>query len=153
LDDLQIALKPALGAAFSDSSKIFCQEMTRFHDTDTIVAGSVENENIFVMETTADGSSVVRQYKEDIYGLNAEEILLSPYFNLATTRAANFAGELKALSLKAGRGDLDAALEFMQRLASPNAAVNGKPKGKTASLPKNGKKKTSSKKKPLRSKP
>jgi hypothetical protein len=36
LDDLQIALKPALGAAFSDSSKIFCQEMTRFHDEDTI---------------------------------------------------------------------------------------------------------------------
>jgi hypothetical protein len=35
LDDLQIALKPALGAAFSDSSKIFCQEMTRFHDEDT----------------------------------------------------------------------------------------------------------------------
>jgi hypothetical protein len=34
LDDLQIALKPALGAAFSDSSKIFCQEMTRFHDED-----------------------------------------------------------------------------------------------------------------------
>jgi hypothetical protein len=35
LDDLQIALKPALGAAFSDSSKIFWQEMTRFHDEDT----------------------------------------------------------------------------------------------------------------------
>jgi hypothetical protein len=37
LDDLQIALKPALGAAFSDSSKIFCQEMTRFHDEDTTI--------------------------------------------------------------------------------------------------------------------
>jgi hypothetical protein len=36
LNDSQIALKPGLGAAFSDSSKIFCQEMTRFHDKDTI---------------------------------------------------------------------------------------------------------------------
>jgi hypothetical protein len=32
LDDLQIALKPALGAAFSDSSKISCQEWQQFHD-------------------------------------------------------------------------------------------------------------------------
>jgi hypothetical protein len=32
LDDLQIALKPALGAGFSDSSKISCQEWQQFHD-------------------------------------------------------------------------------------------------------------------------
>jgi serine phosphatase RsbU (regulator of sigma subunit) len=32
LDDLQIALKPALGAAFSDSSKISCQEWQQFQD-------------------------------------------------------------------------------------------------------------------------
>ena len=32
LDDLQIALKAALGAAFSDSSKISCQEWQQFHD-------------------------------------------------------------------------------------------------------------------------
>jgi hypothetical protein len=32
LDDLKIALKPALGAAFSDSSKISCQEWQQFHD-------------------------------------------------------------------------------------------------------------------------
>jgi hypothetical protein len=32
LDDLKIALKPALGAGFSDSSKISCQEWQQFHD-------------------------------------------------------------------------------------------------------------------------
>ncbi len=85
-----------------------------------IVAGSVEKENIYVMETTADGASVVRQYNESIYGLNAEEILLSPYFNLPTTRAVAFEGKLKSLSVKAGRGDLDAALAFMEQLANPS---------------------------------
>ena len=113
-----------------------------------IVAGSVEKENLYVMETTADGASVVRQYNESIYGLNAEQILLSPYFNLATTRAANFSDELKTLSIKAGRGDLDAALAFMKRLAAPQAAVNGKPNTQTAST----KKKTVTKKKSAKSK-
>jgi AAA domain, putative AbiEii toxin, Type IV TA system len=112
-----------------------------------IVAGSLQKENIFVMETTADGASVVKQYDEEIYGLNAEQVLLSPYFNLHTTRATSFAGELKQLSLKAGRGDLDAALAFMERLASPNTH-NGKSsvKAVTASKKATSKKKPSSKK-------
>ena len=110
-----------------------------------IVAGSVEKENIYVMENTADGSSIVRQYNESIYGLNAEEILLSSYFNLPTTRAVGFENELKSLSLKAGRGDLKAALAFMQKLAAPSA--NGTA---TASEPKSVRKKASATGKPAK---
>ncbi|MBL8203255.1 MAG: AAA family ATPase [Blastocatellia bacterium] len=111
-----------------------------------IVAGSLQKENIFVMETTADGASVVKQYDEEIYGLNAEQVLLSPYFNLPTTRAASFAGELKQLSLKAGRGDLDAALAFMERLAAPKAAPKSSANAVAARKKANSKKKPSSKK-------
>ncbi len=91
-----------------------------------IVAGSLHHENIFVMETEPDGSSKVRQYEEKIYGRSAEEILLSSYFDLKTTRAAPFVDELRDLSVKAGKGDLKAALAFMEKLAGqPEDDVDG----------------------------
>lgn len=84
-----------------------------------IIAASLNRENIFVMEPTGDGASIVKQYDERIYGLTAEQALTSSYFNLKTTRAAGFVEEMKDLSVKAGRGDLNSALAFMEKLASP----------------------------------
>jgi energy-coupling factor transporter ATP-binding protein EcfA2 len=99
-----------------------------------LVAGSLHRENIFVMEPTGDGASVVKQYDERIYGLNSEQVLLSSYFSLATTRAKPFVDELKSLSVKAGQGDLKAALAFMEKMAGnengtatvPAKAVTGR---------------------------
>ena len=97
-----------------------------------IVAGSLDKENIFVMEPTANGASVVKQYDEQIYGHNAEQVLLSSYFNMTTTRAEPFVDELKDLSIKAGEGDLKAALSFMEKLSSPtNGTSHQKVKSKT----------------------
>lgn len=93
-----------------------------------IVAGSLNRENIFVIETE-DGASVVKQYDEHIYGLSSEEVLLSSYFKLSTTRAEPFVDELKELSVKAGKGDVKAALAYMEKLAghSNGSSTNGKP--------------------------
>jgi hypothetical protein len=82
-----------------------------------IVAGSLHKENIFVMEPGPSGTSIVRQYDERIYGLNAEKVLLSSYFNLKTTSAEPFVDELRDLSTRAGKGDLKAALAFMEKLS------------------------------------
>lgn len=82
-----------------------------------IVAGSLNKENIFVIETESTGASTVHQYEERIYGLDAEQVLLSSYFNLKTTRAQTFADEMRDLSDMAGKGDLKAALSFMQKLS------------------------------------
>jgi AAA15 family ATPase/GTPase len=85
-----------------------------------IVASSVENRNIFVMETDTDGSALVRQYDETIYGQTAEQVLLSSYFGLQTTRPESFVKEqIEPLSDKAIKGDEKAALEFMEKLARP----------------------------------
>lgn len=109
-----------------------------------IVAGSVNKENIFVMETTSDGASVVKQYDERIYGLNAEQVLLSSYFNLKTTRATPFVNELQSLTLQAGKGDLNAALAFMEKLsgeqAPPTAAARVTNQAKPAGIGKKAKK-------------
>ncbi|MBP6824300.1 MAG: AAA family ATPase [Acidobacteria bacterium] len=98
-----------------------------------IVAGSLNRENIFVIETTDTGASVVKQYDEHIYGLSSEEVLLSSYFKLSTTRAEPFVDELKALSVKAGQGDMKAALAYMEKLTghSNGSSANGKPAQKS----------------------
>ncbi|MGE0885346.1 MAG: AAA family ATPase [Blastocatellales bacterium] len=101
-----------------------------------IVTGSLNRENIYVMETTETGASVVKQYDEQVYGLSAEEVLLSSYFKLRTTRAEPFVDELKELSVRAGKGDLKAALKYMEKLAGQEngSSANGgsikKPKTK-----------------------
>lgn len=82
-----------------------------------IVAGSLNKENIFVTEGDSTGASNVRQYDERIYGLDAEEVLLSSYFNLKTTRAASYTNELRELSAKAGEGDIKAALSLMEKMS------------------------------------
>jgi hypothetical protein len=104
-----------------------------------IVAGSLQRENIFVMETTGNGASVVKQYDERIYGLNAEQVLLSSYFNLATTRAEPFVDELKELSRQAGKGDLKAALAFMEKMAGHENGTSAIPEKARAGIKTTGK--------------
>jgi predicted ATPase len=82
-----------------------------------IVAGTLEAGNIFVMEPEEDGSSSVKQLHERIYGLNADQVLISSYFNLNTTRAPGFVGEMRELTRRAWRGDEDAAVEMLNQLA------------------------------------
>jgi predicted ATPase len=85
-----------------------------------IVASSVETKNVFVMEATTDGSAVVKQYDENIYGLTSEQVLLSSYFDLETTRPKSFMqSEIEPLSDKAMHGDHEASLELMRKLSKP----------------------------------
>jgi len=81
-----------------------------------IVAGTLKGENIFVMEPAEDGSSEVKQFKERIYGLNADQVLISSFFNLSTTRAPGFMGEMRKLSRRAWAGDQSAAVKVLQQL-------------------------------------
>jgi predicted ATPase len=82
-----------------------------------IVASSLQHENIFVLESSNDGGTVVRQYEERIFGRTAEQVLLSSYFNLDTTRAPEFVSGLQQLSTEASPEDPAAALEVLRRLA------------------------------------
>jgi predicted ATP-binding protein involved in virulence len=86
-----------------------------------IVAGTLKPENIFVMERASDGSSEVRQLQEHIYGLNADQVLNSSYFNLSSTRAPGFEKDLRQLTKRAWEGDDDAAVEMLRQLAGKAA--------------------------------
>lgn len=90
-----------------------------------IVAGTLASQNIFVMEqkessisTGTLSASTVRQLEERVYGLNADQVLLSSYFNLETTRAPQFVDQqLHEIEQRAWQGDPNAAVEFLKRLA------------------------------------
>jgi hypothetical protein len=82
------------------------------------VAGTLESSNIFVLESDETGATTAHQFNERIHGLSAEQILLSSYFNLVTTRAPAMEDELSTIAKRARSGDSGAALEYVRRLAA-----------------------------------
>ena len=51
-----------------------------------LVASTVKRENVFVSDTAEDGTATIEQLEEKVYGRSAEQLLLSSYFGLQTTR-------------------------------------------------------------------
>ena len=87
-----------------------------------IVSGTVEWRNIFVMEPDAEGASRVSQIQEQVHGRSSEQILLSPYFNLVTTRSPDAEDTLSKLAQRAGEGDSKAAVEYLRVLTEGSGA-------------------------------
>ena len=81
-----------------------------------IVAGTLSAQNIFVLEMDRSGASTIQQFKESIYGLNADQILVSSYFGLRTTRAPGAEDKLRELSRRAMNGDSEAAVTYLKVL-------------------------------------
>ena len=82
-----------------------------------VVAGTLQSGNILVA-TDADGNaSDVRRIDAAIHGLNAEQILLSSYFGLPSTRAPGVQSELTELARRAMAGDDEAAVSYLRGLA------------------------------------
>jgi AAA domain, putative AbiEii toxin, Type IV TA system/AAA ATPase domain len=128
VDEIDLHLHPEWQRSVTASLSVALPNLQFVFTTHSpIVAGSLNRENIFVMETNHDsGESSITQYQERIYGLDAEEVLLSSYFNLNSTRAETFTNELLQLSDKAGLGDKDAAFDFAEKLAEATTTPSKK---------------------------
>lgn len=81
-----------------------------------IVAGTLQAENIVIARETDDGASHLDRLKASIHGLDAEQILLSSYFELESTRAPDAQARLHALARQAMEGDDEAAVEYLRAL-------------------------------------
>lgn len=81
-----------------------------------LVVGSLEAANLFVLEPSEDGVVVSRR-PEKVHGASAEQILLSPYFGLDSTRSVDVAAQLRQLSDAAEGDDPNAALAYLRLLA------------------------------------
>jgi len=83
-----------------------------------LVAGSLEWMNILTLKNVGKRNVThARRLKESIHGLDADQVLLSDFFGLSTTRADSKARELDRLTLEAARGDNDAAERLITKLA------------------------------------
>jgi hypothetical protein len=81
-----------------------------------IVAGTLESANILAIRSSERGVAELVRLSASIHGLNAEQILLSSYFELKTTRAPEAHDELRLLAERALEGDKDATILYMRML-------------------------------------
>jgi AAA domain, putative AbiEii toxin, Type IV TA system len=82
-----------------------------------LVVGSLEATNLFTL-VEQDGAVTVKRLPEDVYGRSAEQILLSPYFGLDTTRAEGVSAELETLAQAAVDGDKGASMSYIRLLSA-----------------------------------
>lgn len=84
-----------------------------------LVASTVERENVFVTTTDDDGTATIRQLDEKVFGRSAEQLLLSSYFGLESTRPSTFQDQARVLFRRAADGDSEAALAYLDSLTAP----------------------------------
>lgn len=89
-----------------------------------LVASTVRKENVFVTDKADDGTATIKQIEERVFGQSAEQLLLSSYFGLQSTRSAESVKEADILMESAAAGDKNAALAFLDKLAAPSIALD-----------------------------
>ncbi|MCW3052175.1 MAG: ATP-binding protein [Chthonomonadales bacterium] len=82
-----------------------------------LVVGSLEWMNILVMTPGPNQSSNAERIEEAVHGLDADQVLLTDFFGLETTRAPGKKRKLKELSLAASTGDADAARALIEEMS------------------------------------
>lgn len=82
-----------------------------------IIAGSLEWMNIIKMEPGPKQSSQLKRINKAVHGLDADQVLLTDFFGLESTRAPGKERALKELTLKARNGDTDAAKELLKQMS------------------------------------
>lgn len=118
IDEVDLHLHPAWQREVIPTlSQVFPRLQFVLTTHSPIVVGTVSSANVYLLEAEEDGTSVPRQLPDVVHGLNAEQILLSSYFNLSTTRAPGFLDEIKGITERAQAGDRDAALTLMEKLS------------------------------------
>jgi hypothetical protein len=124
LDEVDLHLHPEWQRhVIGTIAKTFPDLQFVFTTHSPIVAGTVHAENILLMEPDDDGAARVRRTREPIFGKNADQVLLSSYFGLNTTRAPGFARELDNISKRAYQGDPKAAVEYLEKLTATGGSL------------------------------
>ncbi len=82
-----------------------------------IVAGTVESTNLLLVVPDGDNAAKLARSETEIHGLTADQILMSPHFGLASTRAPAFYDKLREVSGEVSRGEPGGAVKFMKMIS------------------------------------
>ncbi|WP_017712528.1 AAA family ATPase [Prochlorothrix hollandica] len=88
-----------------------------------LLVGSLEWMNIMLMDPIKGQASRIQRLKQPVRGLDADQVLLTGYFGLKSTRTADQTRNLKALTLRARDGDPEAALALLQQMSQGREAL------------------------------
>jgi hypothetical protein len=83
-----------------------------------LIAGSLEWMNIIVMEPAGATASIPKRLQAPVHGLDADQVLLTDFFKLESTRASDKERRLKRLTVQARKGDLEAAKTLLDEMSS-----------------------------------
>lgn len=78
-----------------------------------LIVGSLEWMNIITMQPISYQATSMKRMPHGIHGLDADQILLTKFFGMTSTIAESKQRRLKQLTLKARRGDTDAAKKLL----------------------------------------
>jgi hypothetical protein len=90
-----------------------------------LVAGALSWKNIHVSEALPDGGAKVSQFREDVRGRDAAEVLESSYFGMDSTRDPGTEDDLRKIARRVDQGDAKAAIEYLKRLGGEDEAGDG----------------------------
>ena len=108
----QMHVIPAIARALPNMQFIFTSHSP-------LVAGTIEWMNIITLKVNARTNRTrAARLKESIHGLDADQILLTDFFGLATTRATRKARDLEKLRRRATLGDDEAKRDYIRSLAT-----------------------------------
>jgi AAA domain, putative AbiEii toxin, Type IV TA system len=119
VDDIDLQLHPRWQIKVVPTiARVFPRMQFILTSHSPLVAGSLEWMNIITLKRGGRSNSThARRLAEGIHGLDADQVLISDFFGLKTTRAAEKASKLDRLTLKARGGDDDAARRLIAELA------------------------------------
>jgi predicted ATPase len=89
-----------------------------------LIVGSLEWMNIIVMRPGVKQSSKAERIPSAVHGLDADQVLLTDFFGLESTRAPGKRRQLKELSLQAADGDLRAARKLLETMNQGGESVS-----------------------------
>lgn len=82
-----------------------------------LIVGSLEWMNIVTMQPDGDQATRAERISQPVHGLDADQVLLTDFFGLKTTRAVGRNQKIKLLSLRASQGDSDAARGLLEEMS------------------------------------
>lgn len=88
-----------------------------------LLVGSLEWMNIIVMESGPKQSSVAKRINMPVHGLDADQVLLTDFFGMATTRSSSRTKELNSLSRRAAAGDEESAKQLLKQMTRGKEAM------------------------------
>lgn len=82
-----------------------------------LLVGSLEWMNIIVMDLQRNQASRAKRIKEAVHGLDADQVLLTDFFGLPSTRTPEKRRNIKELTFKAREGDSEAAKLLLKEMS------------------------------------